>query len=160
FAELAWKQVDPAPLGYLWAVDHPNVDQERLLLSDEELVDLSDAFRCCPPRLDRRWEPYESLHRRHLHTVPEVRAALSGPAAEEWSRACARFGERLSAGRVSLPDGIELIGEWVGRSGGSYWGRWGRPSCSPIPRAAPRPRPTRTRRPSQPPRPKPSSGCD
>lgn len=102
-------------LNYLQARQNqaPDAEQIRLLLNDDELYRLELVFQ--ENDLDRRWEPYEPLHRRFVDTLPEVRDGLSRQAAEDWSDACGQFAQRLESGRVRLSEGIGVIREWVGK---------------------------------------------
>src|SRR5207237_1288889 len=87
----------------------------RLLLNDAELQDLADCFTCGPPELDRRWKPDQQLYKRYFNTVKDVRDGLSPQVAEDWSRDCVAFAKRLRAPRPTLPEGIDIVREWVCR---------------------------------------------
>lgn len=115
FAAMVEEQVTPPELlCYLTGETDPDAaDQKPLLLNDDELHLLVSALRVGPPDLDRKWVPYEALHRRHIHTLKEVQKELSKQAAEDWSRACGRFAERLEGRRLFLADGIEIVRDWV-----------------------------------------------
>jgi excisionase family DNA binding protein len=115
FAELLAKGLPSALVAYFHQSLDPTAEENLLLLTDDELYDLEVTIQCSDPAPGRLWEPYESLHRRHIHTLQEVRESLSKPAAEEWSRACAEFGEQLMARRLSLPAGLEIVRGWVWR---------------------------------------------
>jgi len=101
-------------LDYLKQANDKSLDAEdvRLLLNNEELNRLELTFE---GELDRRWEPYEALHRRYIKTVKEVRDNVSRQAAEDWSEDCARYARQLEGGRTRLSDGITIIREWVRR---------------------------------------------
>lgn len=73
---------------------------------------LIDALSHCA---GREWQPDEHLHRRHVHTLREVRELLSKQAAEDWSRACGDFGDALLARRLPLYEGVEIVRDWVRR---------------------------------------------
>lgn len=97
---------------YLQKGRDPKVEQDLLLLGDGELDVLIDALSWCA---GREWQPYESLHRWHVHTLREVREPLSEQAAEDWSRACGEFGDALLAKRLPVYEGVEVVRDWVRR---------------------------------------------
>lgn len=89
------------------------VDSPELLLGDKELFALATALENPPLELDRIWLPYNSLHERYISTLSDIRECLCTQAAEDWGKTCASYGKRLSARRLSLHDGIEIVHEWL-----------------------------------------------
>ena len=53
-------------------------DSSSLLVSEEDLHDLADAFANAPFQLDRSWIPYEPLHNGSINCVREIREELAG----------------------------------------------------------------------------------
>jgi hypothetical protein len=88
--------------------------EERVILqlNDDELWSLMFDT---PFELDKEWVAYDSLHRRYVNTLREVRNNLSKQTAEEWARDCAHFGKRLDAKHLPLQDGIAIVQEWLWR---------------------------------------------
>jgi len=84
-----------------------------LLLHDEECDELVSAFDSRDPARERRWEPYAQLHARYVDTVKEVRDALSRQVADDWSRACVRFGAALQAEGLSVAEGLQIVSDWA-----------------------------------------------
>ena len=87
-------------------------EEKRLVLNDDELYRLALIFE---DHLNRRWSASESVHRRFVKTLPEVRNHLSRQAAEEWSDDCSRFASLLEKRQVRLSEGIGIVRGWVGR---------------------------------------------
>lgn len=90
----------------------------RRALTDDEYTRLASAFGNLPIRLDRHavWEPDERMHRWHVRCLLEIRRELSGAAAEEWAEDSAGFAATLCANRVSLSDGLKVVGDWAWRA--------------------------------------------
>jgi hypothetical protein len=86
--------------------------QERLQLNDKELNYLQACMEG-PDGPERYWVASEPLHKRYVHTVLEVRKELTPQVAEDWSRDCARFAEKLEAPKVTVADGITIVQEWL-----------------------------------------------
>jgi hypothetical protein len=116
FAAYVEKRLAPPVLTYLRALDAEDAPP-RLLLSERELDVLAQTFQGAPLGLDRPWVPYESLHRRSIECVKEIRDGLAAEYVQDWARASATFSEQLEAGRrVRLGNGIEVVGAWVGEA--------------------------------------------
>lgn len=113
FARAARQVLSPPILKYLVDDLDPEIDQERLLLSDREFDSLESTFEGDVPELNKEWFANEHLHDRRVQCVREVRDELTRQDAEDWSRACARFAERLKGKHVRLGEGIEIVHEWV-----------------------------------------------
>jgi hypothetical protein len=113
FARAARLQLSHQMLKHLVDDLDPVLDQERLLLNDAEFYSLKATFEGDVPELDREWVAYASLHGRRVQCVREIRGELTKQDAEDWSRACAGFAERLEGPRVRLGEGIEIVHEWV-----------------------------------------------
>jgi len=112
FAAFLDEQLDAPVLAYLSALASDD-EPPALLLSDDELDDLSVTFMNGVVEFDHRWEPYPALHRRSLESAPEIRDALGVDCVHEWTRASALCAERLESGRVRLSGGIEAVREWT-----------------------------------------------
>src|SRR5438128_1406425 len=77
FAGFLKGELPPALYSYFRRGRNHEVEQDVLLLGEGELDAIIDALSCCPQELVREWEPHEPLHRRHVHTLSEVRELLS-----------------------------------------------------------------------------------
>jgi hypothetical protein len=84
-----------------------------LLLSDGEFETLISLISDGPIEVGHEWLPYGRLHARYIDTLKEVRDKLTKQTAEEWAAACGRFGKRLKAKQLALPDGIDVVRDWV-----------------------------------------------
>lgn len=93
--------------------DSSDASDMRLLLNDNELYRLQ--LTCEDDALVRSWTSSETLRRRYIETLPEVRDHLSRQAAEDWSEACATFARQREDRYTRLSDGIAVVREWVGR---------------------------------------------
>jgi hypothetical protein len=112
FAAFAADAVNPEVFGYLQSLRRDD-EPPPMLLNAAELIDLAEVFAGGPFEFDRPWEAYESLHRRSIECVTEIRATLTPHHAQEWSVASAGFADRLESGRARLHHGIEIVHQWV-----------------------------------------------
>ncbi len=118
----ALEQVLSGPLlRYVLAGNDAMQEQDRLLLSDREFDDLELAITTIVYKrdresgysLNREWVAYESLHRRSVMCVREIRDELTRQDAEDWSRAAAAYSEQLERDNLRLAKGIGIVHEWV-----------------------------------------------
>src|ERR1043166_3790115 len=84
FAAFAADAVNPEVFGYLQSLRRDD-EPPPMLLNAAELIDLAEVFAGGPFEFDRPWEAYESLHRRSIECVTEIRATLTPHHAQEWS---------------------------------------------------------------------------
>lgn len=82
-----------------------------LLLNWQELSELKEVSGLFASRL--RWSSYPQLHRWHIRTISEIRDGLTCQTAEEWSRTCCGYGQRLATENLPLQAGIEMICDWT-----------------------------------------------
>jgi hypothetical protein len=113
FASYVGEWVEPAVLAYLQSLDGDAEPPPRLL-SEGELTDLVSVFDDEQFQFDRDWIAHESLYRRSIDCVAEIRDGLAKQHADEWASLSAQFAERLEARCVWLHHGIEIVREWVG----------------------------------------------
>lgn len=112
FASYIARQLDAPILAYFKALAGEG-EPPSLLLTDTDFCDLAETFEGGPHRFDRYWVAHEPLHRRGIHCVPEIRAALAQECAEEWVRTSARLAEQLESDRLRLSGGIRVVHDWV-----------------------------------------------
>jgi len=107
-------QLDTPLQSYLGIeADDENDQHEQLLLAPDDILDLEESVADLSDRFGLHWEPYESLHRRWVGCVYEIRSGLSAQAAEDWSRLSAGFAAQLEQYGLSLEEGIRVAGEWI-----------------------------------------------
>lgn len=93
--------------------DDGDDQREQLLLEQDDILDLEESAADLSDRFGLHWAPYESLHRRWVGCVHEIRSELSVQAAEDWSRLSAGFAGQLEQEGLSLEVGIRVTGEWI-----------------------------------------------
>ena len=101
----------PSLLDYLKGIPITEVEPARLLLSARKFTHLLATFAGLPTRLEPGWIPYPPLHGDYLLTVREIKGALTAEVADDWARACLRFGKRLMRANLRLVEGIEVVYE-------------------------------------------------
>lgn len=106
--------------------------REQLLLERDDILDLEETAADLSDRFGLHWEPYESLHRRWVRCVHEIRSELSVQAAEDWSRLSAGFARQLEQEGLSLEVGIRVTGDWISETR-RYLSAMRRPDLIPYP---------------------------
>jgi hypothetical protein len=107
-------ELEQSLVDYLGIGEADDSDQyEHFLLDRDEINELELVADDMSGRFDLRWTPYESLHRRRLACVREIRTDLTIQDAEEWSRLSSEFSRRLEQARLTLAAGICIAGEWI-----------------------------------------------
>lgn len=119
-------------LNFDLANDDGDDQREQLLLERDDILDLEETAADLIDRFGLHWEPYESLHRRWIGCVHEIRSELSVQAAEDWSRLSAGFAGQLEQEGLSLEVGIRITGEWICESR-RYLSAMGRADLIPYP---------------------------
>jgi len=113
FRRAAKKLLDRPLVKYLEDESDPDAEHQPVLLSEAEFNGLDQMFDWDTPELHREWLPNESLHRRRVQCVGEIRKELTKQDAEDWSSDCAAFAKRLEGRKVYLDEGIQIVREWV-----------------------------------------------
>jgi hypothetical protein len=109
--DLIAKNLGEGPLlEYLKVYIDPYADAESLLLDDDELELLQEA---CSG--ESQWEVDDRFRRWEIDTFAEVRVGIGEQAARNWLTACGEFDKKLTAPRLHIAEGIEVVREWIGR---------------------------------------------
>lgn len=61
------------------------------------------------------WEPIRHCHDQSLLCLKEIKSELTPTEADQWSQDCRAYANQLSANRLALARGMEIVCEWIGQ---------------------------------------------